>query len=210
MIVAIEGIDGAGKNTLVSALKAEFDAEVISFPQYELTDAARLVRRALYGQMGDLTESPYAMATLFALDRAAARDRLREAAESTNTLLICDRYVASNAAYTAARLEDMEAAQWIYQLEFAELGLPIPHLQVLLDISTELARSRAVGRASEDPSRTRDTYERDNDLQTRTAQAYQTLARQQWVSPWVVASSSAPSEDVANLVGQEISKILAP
>ena len=122
MILAVEGIDGAGKNTLVNALLNHIDAETLSFPRYSTSDAAKLARKALYGRMGDLTESPYAMATLFALDRAGAKDYLREMALSSS-ILILDRYVASNAAYTAARLEDMDAAQWVYDLEFGVLAL---------------------------------------------------------------------------------------
>ena len=204
MIIAVEGIDGAGKNTLVHALQARFPATVLSFPQYETSDAARVARLALYGKMGDLTDSPYAMAALFALDRAAAREQLVAAAASPDSLLICDRYVASNAAYTAARLEDMAAAQWIYHLEFETLGLPIPALQVLLDTPTDIAASRAVGRAAADAARQRDVYERDGGLQDRTLQAYQALARDQWAGEWIVVPASTSRELVAEQIGERI------
>src|SRR5699024_5721033 len=103
MIIAIEGIDGAGKNTLVHKLRDALDipVEVLSFPRYADSIHAQLAQEALYGRMGDLTSSAYAMATLFALDRHGAKSQLEAAAESSS-LLILDRYAASNAAYSAA------------------------------------------------------------------------------------------------------------
>ena len=99
MIIAIEGIDGAGKTTLLATLREQLHAEVIAFPRYETSIHAQLVRRALYQQMGDLTDSVYAMATLFALDRHEARELLHPFVAS-NALVVLDRYVASNAAYS--------------------------------------------------------------------------------------------------------------
>ena len=82
--------------------------------------------------MGDLVDSAHGMATLFALDRYGAREVLDRYADSDEVLLL-DRYVASNVAYTAARLKDDAAFDWVYDLEFGQLGLPVPHLQVLLE-----------------------------------------------------------------------------
>ena len=59
MIIAIEGIDGAGKNTLVHKLRDALDipVEVLSFPRYADSIHAQLAQEALYGRMGDLTSS---------------------------------------------------------------------------------------------------------------------------------------------------------
>ncbi len=132
MIISIEGIDGAGKNTLVRALTSRIDAATLTFPRYDTSIHAQLAARALHGQMGDLVDSAHGMATLFALDRYGAREVLDRYADSDEVLLL-DRYVASNAAYTAARLKDDAAFDWVYDLEFGQLGLPVPHLQVLLE-----------------------------------------------------------------------------
>ena len=114
MIIAIEGIDGAGKNTVVTALtktlrQQGIAVEVLAFPDYDNSIHAQLAREALYGRMGDLSDSPYAMATLFALDRSASRDTLwqyhagnpadaADNARHSDAVLILDRYVASSAA----------------------------------------------------------------------------------------------------------------
>ena len=103
-LVVIEGLDGAGKRTLADRLVAALDARVarFAFPRYTEDVHAELVRDALYGRMGDLAASVHGMAVLFALDRRAAAPALRAALETHDVVLV-DRYVASNAAYGAAR-----------------------------------------------------------------------------------------------------------
>ena len=54
MIIAIEGIDGAGKNTIVKRIVEEYGADTLSFPRYEDSLHAQLAQDALYGKMGDL------------------------------------------------------------------------------------------------------------------------------------------------------------
>ncbi|AZA10868.1 dTMP kinase [Corynebacterium gerontici] len=196
MIVAIEGIDGAGKNTLVRALQQEIRADYLAFPRYEDSVHAKLAQEALYGRMGDLSESIYGMATLFALDRRGAAERLRAASVSEEVLLL-DRYVASNAAYSSARAHDEALAGWVADLEFEQFALPRPTLQVLLDTDVELAAQRAAHRETQEAHRTRDQYESDAGLQARTAAAYRELAKQQWASPWVVVSTDADVRTVA-------------
>lgn len=192
MIIAIEGIDGAGKNTLVQALVNRLDATVLGFPRYETSVHAQLVQQALYGNMGDLTDSLYAMATLFALDRHDAREIIAEYANSPKVLLL-DRYVASNAAYSAARAHDDALFDWVAALEFDQLAIPRPDLQVLLGTSPTLAAQRAANREATDASRKRDRYESDASLQQRTSDAYRRLAQQQWQSPWLVVE---PTDDI--------------
>ena len=206
MLISIEGIDGAGKNTVTQRLREELDCpvEVLSFPRYEDYIHAQLAQQALYGNMGDLTDSAYGMATLFALDRLGAKEQLSAAAEDTTFLLILDRYVASNAAYSAARVGEDAVVQWIYDLEFERFGLPIPQLQVFLDTDVSVAGQRAVTRAAEDGTRSRDRYERDAGLQARTAAAYRRLAEQEWAGRWIAtADADMIIQSVKDLVGEQ-------
>lgn len=190
MIIAIEGIDGAGKNTLVTALREELDlpVRVVAFPRYETSIHAQLAREALYGRMGDLTDSVYAMATLFALDRHSALEELNAGlAAGKKQLLILDRYVSSNAAYSAARLGTDDVIDWVYDLEFRRLGLPVPDLQIFLDTDVDVAVKRAESRAVADTRREKDEYEKDTRLQADTAAAYRRLAEREWASRWIVS-----------------------
>ncbi len=183
MIIAVEGIDGAGKRTIVQAIQREYGARTLAFPRYEESIHAQLAQQALHGKMGDLTDSIYGMATMFALDRYGARAQIAEYAETG--VLVLDRYVASNAAYSWARSGEKAIVDWVADLEFSQLGLPVPDLQVLVDTPPAVAQDRALKRAAADATRERDRYERDASLQQATYEAYVALAEQGWASRWL-------------------------
>lgn len=191
MIIAVEGIDGAGKHTLVSAVVNQVQAETLAFPRYSDSAAAQLAQAALHGKMGDMTDSAYAMAAMFALDRHGALERLQEYVSNPDKVLLLDRYSASNAAYTWARTGEETTLRWIEELEFERLALPRPDLQVLVPTDPEVAGQRAQQREAEDDARTRDRYERDGALQAATYAAYTEMARREWASPWLVTSDPA-------------------
>ncbi|MBV9723125.1 MAG: dTMP kinase [Mycobacterium sp.] len=196
MLIAIEGVDGAGKRTLSQGLRAAFEAAgrsvaTLAFPRYGHSVAADVAAEALHGGHGDLASSVYAMAMLFALDRAAAAALIGELC-GDHDVVILDRYVASNAAYSAARLHQDaggEVVNWVQQIEYQRLHLPAPDWQVLLGIPAELADQRARDRARQDASRARDAYERDNELQQRTGAVYAGLAAADWCGPWLVVDA---------------------
>ncbi|MEB3032241.1 dTMP kinase [[Mycobacterium] nativiensis] len=209
MLIAIEGVDGAGKNTLTTGLRAAFEADGksvanLAFPRYGVSLTADVAAEALRGQHGDLADSVYAMAMLFALDRAGAKDEI-DALCRGNDVVILDRYVASSAAYSAARLHqgaDGEMVDWVRQLEFERLGLPAPDWQVLLDVPAELAAQRARNREAHDSARARDSYERDDGLQRRTGEVYRGLAQAGFGGRWqVVGPTVAPAALAADLSG---------
>jgi len=202
VIIAFEGIDGAGKNTVVTALEAELIAREIpvarlAFPRYETSVHAQLASAALHGGMGDLVDSAYGMATLFALDRAEVAAELTGFDEDGYVVLL-DRWVASNAAYSAARLsqdasaggESSEVVAWVDDLEFTQLGIPVPDLQVLVNVPDSVTAGRVAARAEEDAGRGVDAYEADSGLQARTLAAYRALADARWNSPWLVLDNS--------------------
>lgn len=210
MLIAIEGVDGAGKRTLSEGLRKAFEAAgksvaTLAFPRYGQSVTADLAAEALHGEHGDLASSAYAMAMLFALDRAAAIGEI-EALGRAHDVVILDRYVASNAAYTAARLRQDaagEAAAWVRRLEYQRLGLPAPDWQVLLAVSAELAAQRARHRAESEPGRARDGYERDDDLQQRTGAVYAGLAAADWGGRWLVVDADVdPGRLAADLTAR--------
>jgi dTMP kinase len=206
VLIAIEGVDGAGKRTLTAGLRAQFEAAhksvaSLSFPRYGHSVAADLASEALHGRHGDLATSVYAMAVLFALDRAGAKDEIGHL-NAAYDVVILDRYVASNAAYSAARLHQGasgDVVTWVKELEYDRLKLPKPDWQVLLDVPAELAAERAENRANTEVDRAKDAYERDDGLQRRTGEVYAALAAQDWCGPWLTVG---PDVDAAVLASE--------
>lgn len=201
----MEGLDGAGKNTLVTGLIDRWSAAglrvaTFTFPRYGRSATADIAAEALHGSHGDLRDSVYAMALLFALDRAGAVEDIHAATEA-HDIVILDRYVASNAAYNAARLKQGaggEMVRWVVDLEFGRFDMPVPDRHVLLGVSPEVAMQRAASRADQDAARARDAYERDDALQRRVDAVYRELAEDAWMSPWHLFDG----EDVAGLADE--------
>jgi dTMP kinase len=207
VLIAIEGVDGAGKRTLTTGLRAAFEAAhksvaSLAFPRYGHSITADLAAEALHGQHGDFATSVYAMAVLFALDRADAKEEIGHL-DTAYDVVILDRYVASNAAYSAARLHqgaDGDVVTWVQEIEYDRLKLPKPDWQVLLDVPAELAAERAENRANTEADRAKDVYERDDGLQRRTGEVYAALAAQNWCGQWMKAGPDVdPSELAASL-----------
>jgi dTMP kinase len=148
-LLALEGIDGSGKGTQAARLAERARAAgrsvaELSFPTYDGNPFAEAIAGYLNGDFGSADEvHPELAALLYAADRFHARPRLVQALE-THDLVICDRYVASNAAHQGAKLEGEERRRllhWLDGVEYGEFGLPRPDLVVLLDTPVALARS---------------------------------------------------------------------
>lgn len=193
-LIVIEGLDGSGKNTLARQLAERWTGDghsvaTMSFPRYGASIHADLVRDALYGRLGDLTDSVYGSALLFALDRRDAAAGIRDLL-ARNDIVLLDRYITSNAAYGAARLGGPEAdtgfPEWIRALEVDRFGVPVPEHQLLLATPPDVAAGRARVRAAERTDRALDAFESDGGLQRRTAAMYRTLAAARYLSAWTV------------------------
>ena len=200
--MVIEGLDGAGKRTLAApaarrARRARRPRHDVAFPRYDADVHAELARDALHGRLGDLADSVHAMAVLFALDRRAAADDLRAALAGHDVVLV-DRYVASNAAYGAARLHQGacgEFVAWVRALEIERFGLPVPDRQLLLDVPRAVAAERAAHR-----ERTR-TRPRPRPLRVRRGPAgphratvYAGSPQRAGCAPWTVLDGAAGLE----------------
>ena len=143
MLIVIEGLDGAGKSTQVKKMKKYLSAtlgeyDYIHFPRYDAPVYGDLISRYLRGSFGSLDSvHPQLVALLFAEDRHGAAPQLRSALESGRTVLL-DRYVYSNIAYQCAKLADdtqaEELRQWIFDTEYRQFGLPVPDLNLFLDV----------------------------------------------------------------------------
>jgi dTMP kinase len=134
---------------------------------------------------------PELAALLYAADRFHARESLRDAI-ATHDLVICDRYVASNAAHQGAKLRGDDRRRlldWLEDVEYGEFGLPRPNLVVLLDTPVALART-LVGRKGERGYTTleADIHEADAEHSAATRDVYLELAARD--DDWRVVSTA--------------------
>lgn len=147
VLIAIEGIDGSGKGTqaarLVERLRAEGRrCELLSFPRYRDTQFGRKIGDFLNGRFGQLDQvSPFLVSLLFAGDRFESKPVLVRAL-AENDVVVCDRYVASNVAHQAAKVDGAERdelIEWVRSVEFTLYELPRPHCTVFLDLPVDHA-----------------------------------------------------------------------
>ena len=170
-LITIEGIDGAGKTTLATALAKELGArgiavELMREPGGVL--AAERIRRLVSDpelQIGARAEALLYAAARAQLVEEALRPLLRE-----GKWVLLDRFVDSSLAYQGGGRElGIEAVREVN--EFAIRGLH-PDRTLLLTIDPELGRSRASAR--EAPP---DRLERERqDFFSRTAAVYLELS----------------------------------
>ncbi len=195
MFVALEGIDGAGKNTLADGLARRAEAAGLKvgrlgFPRYRETAFGALVGLYLDGRFGGLDEvSPYFAAMLYAGDRLQSRD-LIDATLAANDLVVADRYVASNIVYNGVKLPAGDRQTFIdrfVEIEHGVFGLPAPDLYLLVDIApdraAELVRQKAKRSYTDKVS---DLHEADIGYLGACRQFYRELADQRFVAPWLV------------------------
>src|SRR3954449_4555717 len=145
-LVTIEGLDGAGKTTLASALAERLGATLLREPGG--VEASERIRELVKDPA--LTVGPRAEALLYAAARAQlVEERLRPALER-GELVLLDRFVDSSLAYQGAGRElgvdDVRAIN-----AFATGGLQ-PDLTLLLRIDPAQGRARQDHRG-EDPDR---------------------------------------------------------
>src|SRR3954452_10228133 len=135
-LVTIEGLDGAGKTTLATALAERLGATLLREPGG--VEAAERIRQLVKDPA--LAVGPRAEALLYAAARAQLVDeRLRPALER-GELVLLDRFVDSSLAYQGAGRElGLDAVQAIN--DFGTGGLK-PDLTLLLKLDPAQGRAR--------------------------------------------------------------------
>ena len=191
ILIAIEGIDAAGKRTQSSILQAWFNSKglttrTLSFPVYETT-IGKEIRKFLDGSV-DYPQQVRAM--LYAANRWEKKTEL-EAVLSKTDVTIVDRYSGSNLAYGVS---NGLALEWLLNLED---GLPKPDLVLLLDASPTKLVPRRGDR--------KDSYERNISLQEKARDAYLELAKR---FGWSVVNADGGIEETSRGIISAVSQSL--
>lgn len=140
-LIVIEGSDGSGKETqthlLLDRLRIlNVNVQVQSFPRYG-QPSARPVERYLRGELSNdpSAVNAYAASLFYAMDRYESF--LTDWGEfyRSGGIVLCDRYTTSNAVFQASKLPRDQVPSflnWLYDLEYARLGIPEPDAVVYL------------------------------------------------------------------------------
>ena len=197
ILVAFEGVDGSGKRTQASLLataveRLGLEVKLLSFPNYKQSFFGGAVSDYLQGRFGQLSEVPAEFAALlFAGDRWEAQREIVNALKR-GSLVICDRYVASNLAYQGARVDEANRPRlmrWIEDLEYNVFDLPKPDVTVYLDLPVHLALAKLSKRPAknhrtfvQDP---KDLHETDVSLLERCRGVYTDLGKTPAFGDWI-------------------------
>jgi dTMP kinase len=190
-LIVLEGLDGAGKSTQLTFLQKLMaergrSTEFLHFPRVDTPVYGERIAGFLRGDFGAQDEvDPYAVALLFAGDRADAGEML-EGWLSEGKVVFLDRYVYSNVAFQCAKIDDpierTKLKEWILDLEFGVYRIPRPDVSLFLDVPFEFTRERlAAQRRGSDRDYLHgkeDIHESSLTLQERVRQVYLDAAAQ--------------------------------
>ena len=204
MLVVFEGIDKSGKATLSESVyqylnknSSFFYPTKFSFPEYETT-SGKMVTKFLKGGYGSLQSIHYEIRSLlYASNRCPWGDKIRLALGAhgkfpkPNNVVICDRYVTSQAHQSLDFFNDPFALEkyfrWVEELEFKDFGMPRPDLVFLIDVSEEVSMSR--GEAQ-------DLQEADKEHLRKTRSIYKIMAEKEvFGARWEVLDGTLLIED---------------
>jgi len=236
VLIAFEGIDGSGKGTQARLLKdscesAGISCSITGFPQYGRTPFAKAISEYLNGAYGGVSEvHPKLVSILFAADRFAVKEKLENDIRE-HSLVICDRYVASNMAHQAAKLpqdEREEFIRWLDEIEYRIFALPKADLTVFLDMPAERAQqlvhqkaSREVGVTTSESGQggytalSADIHESDLGYLQVCRDVYLRLSEQSVGGRWSTIScvknnEISPINEIAKEVWREVREVASP
>ncbi len=171
MLIVLEGVDSSGKQTqtnlLFEYMSKKGRAKQITFPDYE-SDSSALVKLYLSGAFGATADavSPYAASTFYAADRFASYKTKWGSFLNEGGIVICDRYTTSNMVHQAAKLQHAAEKDafldWVCDLEYTKMGLPVPDLVFFLDMPPDYAEKLMAERRNKFSGEdAKDIHERD-------------------------------------------------
>ncbi len=186
-LIVFEGLDGAGKSTLIELLKQHLkktSTPLVLTREPGGTTLGDEIRQLLLRKDG---EAPVSRAELFLYQAGRAQhvEKVIKPALEKNTWVLCDRYYASTVAFQCGGRELNR--KMVDQLNEIAIDGVEPDLWVLLDLTTEEAAKRMQGREL-------DRFESENrDFHERVRKSYLILAN---ASPqkWLVLDASFSPE----------------
>jgi len=217
-IIAFEGIDGTGKTVQMEKLRERLTARglsvgTLSFPDYG-SFFGGCVGRFLMKKDGvsasDVDQR--SMALWFAMDRWAAFQGFDYSAFD---VLLINRYVLSNAVYQSIRDRDLagpDILDFVLELEFEQLKIPRPHMNLVLDVDLADARQNVGKKGYRDyAGNEKDEYEKQDAIQLRAREKYLSYGERlsgTKVIPCMENGALLPIDVIADRVFDAVAEIL--
>jgi len=191
-LIVFEGCDRSGKTTQVNRLIARLNEEgkttkMMRFPERQ-TMIGNLINQYL-SCTKDMDD--HAIHLLFSANRWELVEEIKKNLTS-GTNVIIDRYAFSGVAFSAAK--DELDINWCKQ---PDIGLPKPDIVCFLDVSEEVAKSRADFGG--------ERYEK-TEFQKRVRENYNKLADTTWKFVDADKSLELVHTDLYNIILEEIKK----
>ncbi|MFZ2125790.1 MAG: hypothetical protein WA087_01530 [Candidatus Saccharimonadales bacterium] len=186
LFITIEGGDGSGKATQAELLSKHCRDKLgrhvlkVSFPRYG-EPSGYYAGRYLDGAYGAANDVHPEIASLpYAIDRFAARDEILAALNEPNSIVIADRYVASNMAHQGTKIADSNERKEFYerimQTEYDILGIPRPNKNIVLLVPAETAQQNVDKKAPREyTNKKRDIHEADTSHLEKAKKNYEEL-----------------------------------
>lgn len=183
--IVIEGLDGSGKSTQIQFIEEYFRREniktrFIHFPRTDSVIWGELISRFLRGELGAInTVNPYLIALIYAGDRKEFAQEILQWMKEGN-IVIADRYLYSNIAFQCAKIsnkdEKEKLAKWIKYLEYEYYKIPLPDLNLFLNVPFQFTRQslskRRSGNDRDYLDGSTDIHEADLEFQKQVRDAY--------------------------------------
>lgn len=186
-LIVIEGTDCSGKETQTKKLITRLREENIfidnfSFPNYA-SPTGKLIAGAYLGkegyhpclfEEGTTNVDPKVASLYYTADRIYNIDKIKLLLDNGRHVIL-DRYIYSNMAYQAGKINNKEERKkmydWLDKLEFELADLPKPDIAIFLHIPTKNAEVLRKNRKE-----ALDNNEKDNDYLQKSENAYIEIA----------------------------------
>lgn len=149
-LIVLEACDGSGKATQTKKLYERLileghDVLKVEYPNYE-SDSSALIKMYLNGEFGDKPEdvNAYTASTFYAVDRYASFRKDWKGFYDKGGIILADRYTTSNMVHQAAKIDNVEEKNkflnWLWDLEFNLMELPVPDIVIFLNMPPEYSK----------------------------------------------------------------------
>lgn len=216
--IVIDGTDGSGKGTqtdiLIRNLTDEgYDVFKADFPVYD-SFFGKVIAKYLNGDFGSASDvDPHLASIMFALDRWSASGSIRAALDS-GKIVISNRYTSANMGHQAGKIKDREKRKefirWLEDLEFRQLKIPVPDLNIFLYVPCEIGQKLVDLKGKRDyTEKKRDIHESDIQHLKDAETAFLEIAKERdWeIIDCVNNSKLMPIEEISLLVRKSLKRV---